>query len=1136
MAKPKASSQNALFAEFDSAPTPPPPPQRIVRPERPKLFYPRTLETPLNAQFALPDMAKRRAVIDRWATALQQGKLATNETKLDGTFLNEVFGEVLGYRNRLSATADWELEFQENVVKFGRSASDGALGRFSTSGERHVVAVIELKGISEDLDASPGGRRSATDQAFDYANKIGRSCKWVIVSNFREIRLFSRDRGSQQCQTFLLESLADDNEFRRFVLLLAAERLLPAEDGTRSKNEELLAESDGDWIKLTATAYAKYKKMRADLYDHLCLRHPNLPKAKLIGHTQTVLDRVLFIAFAQRRGLLPPDLLGKALDDRQKSEFGLPAVWDNLKVLFRWVDTGWPKRDVHAYNGGLFRRNLELDDLEPTDEALGPLRTLNDLDFAEDLTVEALGHIFEQSVSDLEQLHAVAAGEGKVEPENGKRKQDGIFYTPDWVTRYLVQATLQKTLSERWDALAVLKPESPDDHEGWRPVWLAWKQELLAFTVLDPACGSGAFLVAAFDALAQEYDKLNVQLAAVGAEADQVDYRDALLHRNLFGVDLNSESVEITRLSLWLKTAQVGKKLLTLDKTVQVGNSVVSDALVDEKAFDWSLGAPAVQRVSEPPPMPQPPWTTGFDVVIGNPPYVRQERFAAIKGHLKDHFATFDGAADLFVYFFERGLSQCKPGGRLGYIVNNKWLRAGYGEALRGWLADQALAEVLVDFGHSGVFEGADTFPVVAVLRRKGAEGAGDGAERAAAEVKVCQVPKELKPPMDVRQVVARHGFGVPLLRLGKAAWSLERPAVEALMRKIRERGVALKDFLGVEPYRGVTTGCNEAFLIDEPTRDKLTAEDPRSAEIIKPYLRGADIKRWLPVWDRQYMIFARRGIDIDRYPAVLKHLTKFRAMLEPRPEEFDAKASGEWAGRKPGPYKWYEIQDSVAYYNAFDRDSIIHTDICWRPTFSIGTSGQYLLNTAYLWPKADLYAVGVLNSGALWAWMWRNAQHGKDEALRLIQSFVLTIPIAEPTAALRTIVETAVAELLTNTAAQQTHRGDLAAWLQVEHGIGNPGDKLTHANLPDLATFTTEIKKRRDKALGDIKPSQAKALQDAYRQFAEPMRGLISRAAVLEAQVAEQVNAAYQLTDDEVRLMWETAPPRMPGSRPTAA
>ena len=244
----------------------------------------------------------------------------------------------------------------------------------------------------------------------------------------------------------------------------------------------------------------------------------------------------------------------------------------------------------------------------------------------------------------------------------------------------------------------------------------------------------------------------------------------------------------------------------------------------------------------------------GFDAVIGNPPYVRQEQIKALKPALKKAYQAFDGMADLYVYFYELGLRLLRPGGRLSYVVTNKWLRAGYAEELRGLLSSKGWLEAVADFGHAKkFFPGADVFPCVIVARRPDGP---DGPQ----ETEVCQIPRDVVRLDRVSQQVSDMAFPLPRASFTRQAWQLDPPEVAALMDKIRRAGVPLEEYAGVSPQYGIKTGFNEAFLIDTPTRDALVAADPKCAEIIKPYLRGQDIERWYAPWRGLWMIVRNRA------------------------------------------------------------------------------------------------------------------------------------------------------------------------------------------------------------------------------------------------------------------------------------
>jgi hypothetical protein len=391
------------------------------------------------------------------------------------------------------------------------------------------------------------------------------------------------------------------------------------------------------------------------------------------------------------------------------------------------------------------------------------------------------------------------------------------------------------------------------------------------------------------------------------------------------------------------------------------------------------------------------------------------------------------------------------------------------------------------------------------------------------------EFPREALGKVELDRYVEEHGHTVPRKRFGRAAWSLESQAVDDLMAKVREKGVPLAEFAGVKPYRGVLTGLNEAFPIDTPTKERLVREDPRSAEIIKPYLRGQDIKRWSPEWNGLWMIVLKSSSDHhwpwsdagddaedtfrQTYPSLQRHLKPLEDKLRKRPDK--------------GWY-WWELR-SCAYYDAFEQPKIIHTDITWRPQFAVVQKPTYLLNTAYLWPAANRWLLAVVNSPLLWAYMWRNATHGKDEALRLIYSFTETLPIAPPTDEIQAEVESAVERLISLSRSDQEARWSMLDWLRTEFGVQKPGQKLEDFASLAADAFVEEVRKRRPKSEGRLSPAALKDLRAWYEEQATQVREERAEAANLERRLSDLVNQAYGLTPEEVVLLWSTAPTRMP-------
>lgn len=1089
-------------------------------------------------RFTFPaDLEQRHAKILEWVQSLESGTLyKVKEVSLHGEFLRDIFQEILGYRSLIAGSGKtWELHAEATIADGGGSA-DGALGFFSATETQkgkvklhgQLVAPIELKGAKADLDRQKAGE-SPVDQGWRYANHtVG--CRWIIVSNYRETRLYHTSKSTAYYEAFFLEDLKELEAFKRFYFLLCRSNFLPVKAGTDqvSRIDQLLKESESRQEEVTDELYAEYKSIRELLVNDFIRTQQTTPNQELvlIERAQKLLDRILFIAFCEDQGLLPKDTLKNAHD--AKSAYTSETIWDIYKRLFRWVDKGNEEPAIAGYNGGLFAYDEILDgQLTVADTRCTALKNLTRYEFDTDVSADILGRIFEQSITDLEELKAEKTNQA-YDQKKGKRKTQGVYYTPAWVTQYMISTALGGWLQRReQEVRASISTKATLTKAEEVRFWQTYRDEVLKqVRVIDPACGSGAFLIAAFDFLMRDHDRVNRQLQALGAETEDLATIDKwILTENLFGVDLSPESVEITKLSLWLKTAVPGKTLTDLDDNIQFGNSIVDTKEVDVNAFEWEKRFSKVFDQG------------GFDVAVGNPPYVRQEFLSHVKPYLKQNYESFDGVADLYTYFYEKGLKILKPEGVLSYIVTNKWLRSGYGEALRRFFTQNSVFEQIIDFGHAPIFQDAETFPCIVVARKSlnvATEGEIEEDTPPQKQVIVCSVSRNELSQINLTQYVEQESYKIPWVRFSSDSWSLERSEVDELMRKIQKIGIPLKEKVNL--YRGIATGLNEAFLIDEATKNQLIQTDPKSAEIIKPYLRGQDIQRWSPNWQNTWMIFARRGLDIDRYPAIKAHLNQYREKLEPRPNDWNSSQDGNWKGRKPGRYKWYEIQDSIDYWQVLDNPKIITQDLATHSWFCYDDSGFYPVNTCYIWSPADLYTLGWLCSPITWWICHRTLQHAIGDTLRMFREQVETLPIAPPTDEIRSQVEPIVSRLIEITKANQEAYRDVLDWLRSRFRIEKPGQKLETFATLTLQQMHDEVRKRIPKqgrkTSDPLGVAGLKEVTQAYNDYALPIQTRTIAAQTLEHQLSDLINQAYGLTPEEIDLMWKTAPPRMPIQR----
>ncbi len=1109
------------------------------------LFRPDVLRQAL-AGYRLPSPFEQVAApLRRWAEALSSPQAdSLNEKELLPDFLTDVFCGVLGYGRIVDRPDRFTFSREKHVQVDGKYA-DAVLGEFRPGSERFVAAV-EGKGPKDPLERPFGGRKmSAVDQGYRYA--INLRCDWIIVTSMRQTRLYHKGSDQHTYERFDIDALAgDEAALKKFLFLLGADRVVSA--GGKCHFEELLAASERVGRDLTKEYYLRYAEMREQAFEHLCRENPAVQQQQVLSATQKLLDRVLFCCFSEDRGLLPPQTVQKAY--QHADPYNPRPVYENFRGLFRSIDAGNAALGIDAYNGGLFAADTLLDGLKVPDEVCRHFRDLAAYDYrpghqassdtsekfgSKLVDVDILGHIFEQSISDLERLRDEV--EGRAAPETreervSRRKREGAFYTPAFVTRHIVKQALGSVLRDRFERLrrrhaadaagtarqALANPRAYDGAAINRPqraalirFWEEWQEELGRIRVLDPACGSGAFLIESFDQLHTAYERTNDRLQELRGTRSLFDLDRQILQNNLFGVDLNEEAIEICRLSLWIKTAARGKILTSLDGTVRVGNSVVADIGTHPKAFNWQAAFPTVFKDG------------GFDVVVGNPPYVRQEWISAIKPYLQANYRAFHGMADLYVYFYELGNRMLRPGGRLGFIVTNKWMKAGYGEPLRQFFAADSWVESVVDFGHAKqIFPDADVFPCILVARKP------DPAIPPPETSRVCIIPREQLRIEDLAQQIEETGFEVPRARLGAAPWSLEPVAVDDLLEKVRHEGIPLKAFAETRPLFGIKTGLNEAFLIDTPTRDALVKEDARCGELLRPYVRGQDVDRWRAQWAGLWMIALKSSGDhawpwadageqaeevfARTYPAVHRHLNQHREALIRRQDQ--------------GKH-WWELR-ACAYWNRFDQPKLFYQDITWQAQLCYDDRGTLCNNTVYFLPADNLWVMAVMNAPIGWWFAWRKAQHGKDEALRYFTEFVEGFPIPQPSAEQRQVAEKAIRRLIAIKDQQHQSTRDVLDWLRVEYEIDKPSQKLQSVVNLDPETFIAEVRKLRGRSK-PLSPQGLRALKDGYTQSVEPMKVLLTEAIALEGRLNDIVNQAFGLTADEVALMWRTAPPRMP-------
>ena len=595
------------------------------------------------------------------------------EEEIRTLFFNDIFVNILGYKSKDSALnsdlKNYNLIEEKKTQKDG-TKPDGILGYFSTEEEPNLVnarIVIELK------DKTTTKLDTVEKQAFEYRDKI-QNIEWVITSNTNEIRLYSAKSGGRlKYQSWTMSELANSLEKQKELHFFLGSGKLFVKDGI-SEIAKLIEDNTKEENEIKNKFYKEYKEKRVKLMDEIKALNSNIDA---ISKAQKLLDRMLFIRFCIDRGYITKTIIN-TIDNLIKLRF---TFYQALKVLFETIDKGSndDSLEVHeriiAWNGGLFAEDKELNDLQIGSEILKEIdKFFKSYNFSSQVDVHILGHIFEQSISDIEKLK-----EGnEFDAKQSKRKKDGVFYTPEYITQYIVEEAVGGWLSDRKNELNESElPTFEEEELKNKPTkatkekaqkhfdfWKNYAEKLTSIKVLDPACGSGAFLVEVFNYLENEWqivnEKINYFAKILGTGSlfeINHNYKDTLKN-NIYGVDINFESVQITRLSLWIQTAHNKTALVSLDDNIKCGNSLIDDPAICPKAFKWEEEFPFK-----------------FDVVVGNPPYVKIYGSNPHNKYFKEHFELSNGCeVNLYKMFIEKAYKLLVENGNFGFITPSNYL------------------------------------------------------------------------------------------------------------------------------------------------------------------------------------------------------------------------------------------------------------------------------------------------------------------------------------------------------------------------------------------------------------------------------------------------------------------------------
>ncbi len=864
----------------------------------------------------------------------------------------------------LGKLLNWENYTREVKNDLDMKKADGVI--YDTN--NNPIAIIELKSSDKKIS-----NRDIIAQAFRYKNEKP-TCRFVIISNFKQLDIYSDS--SDIC--FSLD-MTSSNSYTTLYALLNQTSL---ETNEIARLKKLSKSQD----EITKEVYKEYSNFRLKLLNNLIQNNKELSKEDILECANKLLDRFMFILFAEDRGLIPANSIDAIIKQYENSqEWGdeIP-LYHYYKKYFQFIDIGNSKVNIPKYNGNLFKPDEQLENLTIDNDIIkDDLSHLSSYDFSDDVGVEVLGHIFEQSLNDLEKIKESLLEEHQIV---NTRKKDGVFYTPKFITEYIVNNTVAKLCNDKKEELS-LYTETKDTKkakEKRRDTLHNYREYLENLKIVDPACGSGAFLTAVFRYLLSEHKWLQDELFKY--EAGLFDYHDIdkqIIENNLFGVDINGASVGIAKLSLWLQTAKRDRPLSNLMGNIKSANSLTAD---------WNELFPEIMA------------NGGFDCVVGNPPYIgekgRKDIFRPIREIFKDRY---ESNSDIFYFFFMKSIDILKENGNFGFITTNYFLTADGAVKLRKELKERTAVYDIINFNEMKLFESALGQHNIITIFKKTTKILDTNIINVISPKNITQ--EQLFKNSDEVEVFTvksneLYDGNKNYIRVSKQGNILENVFNKMInsskfISEICLLGVGFKTGTDKIVKKDIDKVYKEnpsninlkdgVFILNEEEYKKIKPED----DLVYKCYKSSDIEKYISHnWKNLYVIWTNKDTDIENYPNIKNHLEKYKEILDYKMQD-----RGE-------TLPWYSTYRSREYDVFTNKDKIVFPYRSKLNIFSYSNDNYFASGDILYLRQKDKnfnikYILALLNSKLYYTWLYYKGKR-KGEILELYVTPISQVPIKD--------------------------------------------------------------------------------------------------------------------------------------------